>query len=87
MPGRQILEKVVILHEIIHELHRRKWMEFYLKLFFKKVYDKVKCPFMQQVIRMNIRFGVTGSMILCKGGSMGVRVNDDIGHFFRLKKF
>ena len=32
MPGRHILEGVVVLHETIHELHRKKkWMESFLK--------------------------------------------------------
>jgi hypothetical protein len=26
IPGRNILEGVVVLHETIHELHRKKWM-------------------------------------------------------------
>jgi hypothetical protein len=36
MPGRHILEGVVILHETIHELHRKNWMVFYLKLILRK---------------------------------------------------
>jgi hypothetical protein len=42
MPGRHILEGVVILHEIIHELHRKKLDGVLLKLDFEKAYDKVK---------------------------------------------
>jgi hypothetical protein len=37
MPGRNILEGVVILHETIHELHTKKWMGFCLKLTSKKL--------------------------------------------------
>ncbi|WVZ51703.1 hypothetical protein U9M48_002818, partial [Paspalum notatum var. saurae] len=38
--GRNILEGVVILHETVHELHRRKLSEVILKLDFEKAYDK-----------------------------------------------
>jgi hypothetical protein len=45
MPGRHILEGVVILHETIHELHRKKMDGILLKIDFEKVYDKVKWSF------------------------------------------
>jgi hypothetical protein len=42
MPGRHILEAVVVLYEIIHELHKKKMDGVLLKLDFEKAYDKVK---------------------------------------------
>jgi hypothetical protein len=42
MPGCHILEGVVVLHETIHELHRRKLDGVLLKINFEKAYDKVK---------------------------------------------
>jgi hypothetical protein len=48
MPGRHILEGVVILHETIHELHRKKMDGVLLKLDFKKAYDKVEWSFLQK---------------------------------------
>jgi hypothetical protein len=41
MPGRNIMEGVVMLHETIHELHRKKMNGVILKLNFEKAYDKV----------------------------------------------
>jgi hypothetical protein len=41
MPGRNIMEGVVMLHETIHELHRKKMNGVILKLDFEKAYDKV----------------------------------------------
>jgi hypothetical protein len=41
MKGRNILEGVVILHEIVHELHRKKQSGLIFKIDFEKVYDKV----------------------------------------------
>ncbi|WVZ95151.1 hypothetical protein U9M48_040951 [Paspalum notatum var. saurae] len=40
--GRNILEGVVILHETIHELHRKNQSGVILKLDFEKAYDKTK---------------------------------------------
>jgi hypothetical protein len=50
MPGRHILEGVVILHETIHELHRKKMDGVLLKLDFEKAYDKVKWSFLPKKI-------------------------------------
>jgi hypothetical protein len=41
LPGRYILDGVVVLHETIHELKRRKQNAIILKLDFEKAYDKV----------------------------------------------
>jgi hypothetical protein len=40
--GRNILEGVVVLHETIHELHRKKMDGVLFKIDFKKAYNKVK---------------------------------------------
>ena len=42
LPGRNIMEGVVVLHETIHELHRKKQSGVILKIDFEKAYDKVK---------------------------------------------
>jgi hypothetical protein len=41
LPGRNIMEGIVILHETLHELHRRKHNGIIFKVDFKKAYDKV----------------------------------------------
>ena len=48
MPGRQILEGVVVLHETLHEIHSKKLDGVVFKVDFEKAYDKVKWPFLQQ---------------------------------------
>jgi hypothetical protein len=45
MPGRNIMEGVVILHETIHELHTKKRDGVIFKIDFEKAYDKVKWSF------------------------------------------
>jgi hypothetical protein len=52
MLRRHILEGVVILHETIHEFHRRKMDDVLFKIYFEKAYDKVKWPFLQQALRI-----------------------------------
>jgi hypothetical protein len=52
MSDRHILEGVVVLHRTIHELHSKKLDGVIFKIYFEKVYDKVKWPFLQQVLRM-----------------------------------
>ena len=50
MSGCHILEGVVVLHETIHEFHRKKMDGVLFKIDFEKAYDKVKWPFLQQVL-------------------------------------
>ena len=41
MKNRNIMSRIMFLHEIIHETKRRKEIGIILKLDFKKAYDKV----------------------------------------------
>jgi hypothetical protein len=88
MPGRHILEGVVVLHETIHELHSKKLDGVLFKIDFEKAYDKVKWPFLQQVLRMkgfdNIWCDCIRSFV--ERGSVGIKVNDDVGHNFQTRK-
>jgi hypothetical protein len=88
IPGRNILEGVVILHKTNHEHHRKKMDAVLFKIDFEKAYDKVKWDFLQQALRMKgfppdwcnwiARF--------VQDKSVGIRVNDDIGHYFQTLK-
>jgi hypothetical protein len=49
--GRNILEGVLILHEVIHELKRTKGKGLILKIDFEKAYDKVRWDFLEIVMR------------------------------------
>lgn len=40
--GKNILVGVVVLHEVLHELHRSKARGSYLKIDFEKAYDRVR---------------------------------------------
>jgi hypothetical protein len=84
IPGGNILEGVVVLHEIIHELKRKKINGVLFKIDFEKAYDKVKWDFLQQDLRMKGFLPEWCNWIarFFQGGSVGIRVNDDIGHYF-----
>ena len=50
--GRNIMKGAVILHETIHELHKKKQNGVIFKIDFEKAYNKVKWDFLQQSFRM-----------------------------------
>jgi hypothetical protein len=88
MPGRHILEGVVILHETIHEIHSKKMDGVLFKIDFEKAYDKVKWSFLQQTFRMK-GFAPEWCRFIkdfVQNGSVAVKVNDDIGHYFQTRK-
>jgi hypothetical protein len=88
MPGRNIMEGVIVLHETIHEMHRKKQNGLILKIDFEKAYDKINWSFVQQTLRMK-DFSpkwcqwITSFM---EGGHVGVKVNDHVGKSFQTKK-
>jgi hypothetical protein len=88
MQGRYILDGVVTLHETIHEMHRKKLNGVILKIDFEKAYDKVKWSFLQQTLRMKGFSEEWRALInnFVFGGSVAIKVNDDIGRYFQTKK-
>jgi hypothetical protein len=82
------MEGVVILHETIHELHRKKQDGVILKLDFKEAYDKLKWPFIQQVLRIKGFSPIWCEWIskVMTRGSVAVKVNDDICHYLQTRK-
>jgi len=88
MPGRNVMEGIVILHETIHELHTKKRNGVIFKIDFEKAYDKVKWSFLQQTLRMK---GFSPKWCrwiegMVTGGSVGIKVNDEIGPYFQTKQ-
>jgi hypothetical protein len=45
--GRNIMEGVIVLHETLHEMHRKKQSGVILKIDFEKAYDKLNWNFIQ----------------------------------------
>ena len=76
------------LHETVHELHRKKLNGVILKIDFEKAYDKVKWSFIQQTLRMKGFSAEWRALInsFVSGGSVAIKVNDDTGRYFQMKK-
>jgi hypothetical protein len=88
LPGRNIMEGAVILHETIHELHSKKQDGVIFKIDFEKAYDKVKWSFLQQTLRMK-GFSQTWCKWVEKftqGGNVNIKVNDQLGPYFQTRK-
>ena len=88
IPGRNILEGVVVLHETIHELHRKKTDGVLFKINFEKACDKVKWSFLQQALRMKDFPPLWCEWVarFMQGGSVSIHFNVAIGHYFQTLK-
>ncbi|KAL6640643.1 hypothetical protein ACP70R_021766 [Stipagrostis hirtigluma subsp. patula] len=85
IPGRFILDGVVILHEVIHELHRTHKPGIVLKLDFEKAYDKVHWSFILEVLKRK-NFGdrwIKWIEAVLSGGKVCIDVNGTRGDFFK----
>ena len=88
MSDRNILEGVVVLHEMLHEIHSKKLDGVIFKVDFEKAYDKGKWPFLQQALRMKGFDDAWRRQVesFTQKGSVGIKVNDNIGHYFQTHK-
>lgn len=74
--GRNIMDGVMSLHEIVHGAWVKKQQGVVLKLDFEKAYDKFNWDFLFQCL------GDRGFRTVVKGGTLNVKVNDTIGKNF-----
>lgn len=88
IPGRYILDGVVIIHEVLHEIAKNKQKGIVLKLDFEKVYDKVRWSFLEEVMYkkgFNETF-IQWVMKAVRGGRVAVNLNGELGTYFRSYK-
>ena len=66
------------------EIHTKKLDGVVFKVDFEKAYDKVKWPFLQQALRMKSFDDAWRRQVelFTQTGSVGIKVNDDIGRYF-----
>lgn len=88
LPGRFILDGVVILHEVLHELKNSGQSGIILKLDFEKAYDKVQWDFLFDVLQ---RKGFCEKWIgwikaATTKGSVAININGEVDQFFRTHK-
>jgi len=85
IPGRNILEGVVILQEVMHELKDTKTSGVIIKLDFEKAYDRVNWIFLEEVLH---RKGFDMKWIqwmnkVVRGGKVCIDLNGERGDYFR----
>jgi hypothetical protein len=75
--GRNILEGVVVLHEVIHELKRSGKKGVLFKIDFEKAYDKVRWDFVEETLVKNgfPPIWIKQAMSTVQGGRVCVNVN------------
>ena len=83
--GRYILESIVVAHEIVHSLHKKKDEGVILKLDYKKAYDKVSWDFLFEVLdsRSFSSTWIAWIKQLVVSGSIGVMVNGEDNTYFK----
>jgi hypothetical protein len=88
LPSKNIMEGVIILHETVHALHRKKKSGIILKLDFEKGYDKVKWPYVKQILEMKGFLSQWCNWIdtIIQGGYVGIKINDQVRLNFQTKK-
>ena len=83
--GRFILDGVLCLFEIVHDIHKSGSKAVILKLDFEKAYDSVSWGFLRQVL---LAKGFDGGMVhrimqMVVGGQTAISVNGKVSNFLR----
>lgn len=88
LPGRNIMEGVVILHETLHELHRKKQNGVVFKIDFEKAYDKIRWSFVRQTLQMKGFSEKWCDWIsaFTQKGHVNIKINDQLSNNFQTKK-
>jgi hypothetical protein len=88
LPGRNILDGVLILYEVLHKLRVKKKDGIIVKLNFEKAYDKVRWSFLKEVLtRKNFsEKWIEWMTRAVEGGRVAMNLNGDRGEFFRSYK-
>lgn len=77
IPGRFILEGIVMLHEVLHHMRVHHQQGIILKLDFEKAYDKVQWGFMMEVLEKKnfLEKWIEWMKQVIEGGRVGIIVN------------
>jgi hypothetical protein len=82
--GRNIMNNILALHEIIHETRKRGETRVVLKLDFEKAYNKVCCDFLLRCLEMRGLNEAWCNWIksVLLNGTVVVKMNDKVGPLF-----
>ena len=83
--GRYIVDGVVMLHEVVHELHSKKMQGVLFKIDFEKAYDSISWDFVEEVLT---RKGFDHKlkhwiMSTIKEGKVCININGENGPYFK----
>jgi hypothetical protein len=86
--GRNIMNSVLALHEILHETKKRGEVDIVLKLDFEKAYDKVHWGFLLKCLKDRGFCDMCCNWIeqLLKNGTVAVKINNNKGPYFMSHK-
>ena len=79
LKNRFIMEGVVILHETLNDLHVGKKPGILFKIDFEKAFDKIKWPFLLQILEMKGFPNKFNDLVMkiVSGGKVGIKVNGE----------
>lgn len=88
MKGRNIMDGVMCLHEILHDTKSRKKDGVILKLDFEKAYDKLSWQFLMECLRQRGFCDKWCKWIwdVITSGTLSVKVNSGMGDYFKCGK-
>jgi hypothetical protein len=88
MQDCNILDRVVILHETVHRLYRKRLNVVILKFYSEKAYNEVKLYFLQHTLRMKDFFELWRVLIhsFVLEGSVAIKVHYETVKYFEIKK-
>jgi hypothetical protein len=86
--GKNIMNSILALHEVLHETKRKKQTGVILKLDFEKAYDKVHWGFLLRCLKER---GFSNTWCdwmnqILKNGTVAVKINNCIGPYFQSHK-
>ena len=83
--GRNILDGIVVLHEVIHELQSSNQKGLILKIDFEKAYDRVRWSFLEQVMEKKAfpAKWIQWVMSTVRGGQVCINVNGERSSYFK----
>jgi hypothetical protein len=81
MKNRFIMEGVVVLHEILHEVKKKKMSGVLFKVDFEKAYDNVNWAFLYNIM---VKKGFSHKMhdlifSIISSGKVNIKLNDKLG--------
>ena len=86
--GRNIMDGVMALHEVLHDTKSKKRDGLILKLDFEKAYDKISWEFLSDYLRHRVfcEDWCKWIKVVVTSGTLSVKVNDVIGSYFQSGK-